>query len=191
MSKAIIIRMWHNNRDHFEWRYNYFASCVLPRLQAQTINDFDICILSDPIDHERLVALDSRIKPFTMKTEGFIYKEQGNFTLDMTKGLKKYDLQIRMDSDDLVTPQFVEKCVKGGTVTTFQPQLFILDGLEIKNMRNRYHKDRPSMFMSYRGEECIYSKVFFRFGKYDVTFHPEGTCFMTIHDNNRSTTVNS
>lgn len=109
----------------------------------------------------------------------------------MTEGLKRYDLQIRMDSDDLVSPDFVEKCEKGSTVTTFQPELFILDSLHVKRMNHRYSSDHPSMFMSYRGEECIYSKVFFRFGKYDCTFHKEGTCWMTIHDNNRSTRATS
>ena len=193
--KAIIIRMWHNNQDHFEWRYHYFASCVLPRLQAQTVSDFDICILSDPKDHQRLKALDKRIKPFTMITDGYDYRTQSNFTQDMTKGLDKYNLQIRLDSDDLVEPDFVQKCAEGKKVVTFQPELFILKKLQVKKMKARYRDDRPSMFMSFRSDmddyKCIYSEVFFRFGRYDCTLHPEGTCYMTIHGTNKGTSENS
>lgn len=183
--------MWHAHRWEFEWRYHYFACCVLPRLQAQTVQDFDICILADPQDHDRLKELHKRIRPFTLDTPGFFYSKQGNFKYEQTRGLDRYKVQIRLDSDDLVSPRFVETCQRSEkTVVTFQPELFILKQLKVKRMNHRYSSDKPSMFMSFRSPEpyrCIYHEVFLRFGKYDCEFHPEGDCWMTVHSNNRST----
>lgn len=184
MSKAIIIRLYHNNEADQRWRYHYFASCVLPRLQAQTINDFDICILSPPHWHERLKELDSRIKPFTI--DGFQMATHGNFTYDMTEGLDKYELQVRLDSDDLVSPDFMEIIDRTEGNVSFQPELFLLDKLRVKRMNHRYGPDKPSCFLAVKGyEECIYHKVFLRF---NATLIPEGHAFVTIHDRNRGTT---
>ena len=165
------------------WRYHYFASCVLARLQAQTDKDFDICILSPTDWHDRLKALDSRIKPFTI--DGFDYPTHGNFTYEMTNGLKHYPISIRMDSDDLVSPDFIEIIKKTEGNVTFQPELFLLDELRVTKMNHVYRPDKPSMFLALKNyPECIYHQVFFRF---NATLIPAGKVWMTIHDRNRST----
>ena len=175
--------MHHNNHDDMSWRYFYFASCVLPRLQAQTVKDFDICILSRPDWHKKLEALDSRIKPFTIN--GFEMATHGNFTYKMTEGLKRYPVAIRMDSDDLVSPEFIEIIQKTDGNVSFQPELFLLDELRVKKMKHRYSNNKPSCFLALKDyDECIYHQVFLRF---TATMIPEGHCWVTVHDRNRST----
>ena len=191
---GIIIRFWHNDRKQMDWRFNYFASCVLPRLQAQqNCPDFDICMLSDPQDHARIKALDNRIKPFTMNTPGFHYRKQGNFKYSDVTGLKKYPVQVRIDSDDLVTNDFLSKIMQAKTdIVTFQPQLFLLDELRVKNMAHRYRADWPSAFLAVKNyPECIYHKVFLRYNDRPGTIYPAGTAFVTIHGSNTGTNKNS
>jgi hypothetical protein len=130
---AVIIRFWHNDFNVYKWRLAYFQSMVLPRLQNQTVRDFDICILSHPADYGYLQSLDPRIKSFTMKSGEYDYKKQGNFKLDDTYGLKHYPIQTRIDSDDLVSPYFIEAirtAHKKTPYVTFQPELFVLDELK-------------------------------------------------------------
>lgn len=182
---GIIIRMWHNDSDDMKWRYHYFAANVLPRLQRQK-EDFEIWILSSPNYHKRLESLDSRIHCFTLRTEGFSYKPQGNFTFEDAPDLPHFKTQVRLDSDDLVSEDFlsVVKNTKGNV--TFQPQLFLLDELRVKKMSHRYRGNKPSAFLALKGyNECIYHQVFLRF---DATLIKEGKVWVTIHDRNQGST---
>lgn len=199
---AIILRMWHNDHNEMEWRLAYFRSCVLPRLQRQIDPDFDICIFSDKMFHSRLRLMDDRIKPFTNTGNDFDYTKSGNFSFDGLIGLEKYEIQTRLDSDDLVNPWFTNRivnCHRSGArsnVVTFQPELFLLDSLRVIPMKHQYSEKRPSMFSSlYQPDpdkwEFIYKEVFFRLSKYPVMFYPEGTVYMTIHDSNYGTNKNS
>ncbi len=183
---AVIIRFWHNDYDIFKWRLAYFQSMVLPRLQNQTVQDFDICLLSDPVWHDRLRGFDPRIRPFSMKTGKYDYKKQGNFKLEDTYGLDHYAIQTRIDSDDLVSPYFIEAVRTAHKKTpyiTFQPELFILDELKIRKMKYQYRTDKPSAFLSvmnYGG--VIYDRVFLRFNDKPCTLIPEGYCWVSIHN---------
>ena len=190
---GIIIRMFHHNRAEMRWRLAYFQACVLPRLQAQTVQDFDIAILSYLQDHAALEEMDSRIKCFVLDMNKFDYKNQSNFKYDQTIGLKKYNNQIRMDSDDLVSPDFIDMILAADTpFVSFQPELFLLDELRTKKMKHRYRQDWPSMFLAVkRYPECIYHKVFLHFNDRPCTLYPEGDAWMTIHNHNVGTGKNS
>lgn len=192
--------MWHNDPKVFEWRFNYFAAMVLPRLQKQTVQDFDIRILAAPKYHKLLIHLDKTlIKPFVLHGDTFDYKTQGNFKNDDIKGFYEhknfwyYRRQTRLDSDDLVTPDFVATIVKQKTpYVSFQPMLFVTNTLQCKSMRHRYNSKKPSMFLSVLDyPECIYHRVFTRFNDQPCTVLPEGYAFMSIHDHNQGTTAQS
>ena len=180
---AIIIRFWHKNHEDQMWRYHYFLSNVLPRLQAQTDKDFDICMLAPPALHDSLSKRS--IKPFTLD-EPYDYSIHANFCKSQTRGLKDYRIQIRMDSDDLVSPEFVS-IIKNSPAkyVSFQPKLFLLDELRIQEMRHRYSERKPSMFLGVKDyEECIYHRVFFRFTPCEIH---HGHTWMTIHNRNYGT----
>jgi len=182
---GIIIRMWHNDVEDMNWRYHYFASNVLPRLQRQK-EDFQIWILSPSDWHKRLEALDKRIHCFTLNTDGFHYKKQGNFTFDDAPDLPHFNIQVRMDSDDLVSNDFLSVIKNTDGNVTFQPELFLLDELKVKKMAHRYRGNKPSAFLALKGyDECIYHQVFMRF---NATLIKEGRAWVTIHDRNQGST---
>lgn len=190
---GIIIRMFHSNREEMKWRLAYFQSCVLPRLQAQTVPDFDIAILAYEQDHSALEAMDPRITCFILDEKKWDYKNNSNFEYDQTLGLIKYHIQIRMDSDDLVSPKFIGKIIAADSpFVSFQPELFLLDELRTKKMRHRYREDWPSMFLAVKGyPKCIYHKVFLHFNERPCTMYPEGDAWMSIHNLNVGTSKNS
>lgn len=184
---AIIIRFWHNNPSDMDWRYHYFLSSVLPRLHAQTDRNFDICMLAPPAYHD--VLKDNGIKPFTLD-EPYDYALHANFCKSQTVGLGDYRIQIRIDSDDLVSPDFVSIIRNSkAQFVSFQPEMFLLDELRVKPMNHRYHAGKPSMFLGVKDyDECIYHRVFFRFNPCEFY---DGHCWMTIHDRNFGTNRHS
>lgn len=194
MDIGIIIRMWHRDEQDFDWRLAYFEACVLPRLQKQTVQDFEIAILCFPSDFQSFSSLDDRIHPFTLYNRNYDYRRDGgNFSLSRAQGLRHYETQVRLDSDDLVAPNFLETIINSKKpYVTFQPELFILDTLEVKQMNHRYHEKHPSMFLAAKNyDECIYNRVMFDFTDQPVDVYPEGYAWMTIHDRNVGTHRNS
>lgn len=192
MKIAFIIRLWHNDPAEMQWRMYYFEGAVLPRIKAQhTDHDFDICVLCPPSVHNKMRALG--IKPFTLNTPDFNYKKQGNFTYDQTIGLDRYDIQIRIDSDDLIAPYFLHTILDTPTdYVTFQPELYLLKTGKITPMKHQYRTDQPSAFLAVKNyPECIYHKVFLRFNDRKCTLYPKGMAWVTIHDRNTGTKATS
>lgn len=189
---GLIIRLWHGNRNDQEERLKHFNDICLPTLKAQTHMDFDICPLSPPEDHERLRAMDDRIKPFTLD-EPYDYSRHSNFTRAQTVGLKHYPIQVRMDSDDFVARDFMQLIIDTPTdYVTFQPELYLMDEKRFKPMRHIYRNDKPSTFLAVKNyDECIYHKVFLRFNDRPCTLHPEGHAWVCIHSRNFRTNKNS
>ena len=183
MSIAFIIRLWHNEPVRMKWRLDYFERKVLPRIKGQHTDEaFDICVLCPPETHDKMRSLG--IKPFTLDTPGFTYHPQGNFRYDQTIGLNRYDVQLRIDSDDLISADYLQTVLDTPTdYVSFQPQLYLLKSKEIKDMRHQYREDQPSAFLAVKDyPECIYHKVFLRFNNRPHTIHPKVRAFITIHD---------
>lgn len=115
--KVILIVRFHYEKDspRFEWRFNYFKNEVLPKILDQTYQDFDIGIRCNAWHNDLFKSLSDRIIPFQVKDEEVKYKTCGNKTyfFDFTSwenviGLEKYDIQIGLDSDDFISPDYVQ-----------------------------------------------------------------------------------
>ena len=120
MSAAVIIRFHYDENpssryyatpEQFAWRYNYFASMCLPRIRRQLGEEFDICIWCEPNHKELFEKLDCKTFGITDEYREWIRPnhkgKEETYHIDFVPwnavvGLNKYDLQIAMDSDDLL-----------------------------------------------------------------------------------------
>lgn len=213
MTKAFIIRFHYEKDDpRFEWRLEYFKKEVLPRIKAQTVDDFDVCIRCNPW-HEHIFQ-ELGLKTFRVVDEFVKYKQGPRLAyfhdfvpFDRTVGLEKYDIQMGLDSDDLIEDDYVEtleNTIKakarefpGKTIhVCFQPQTVnIRDGKRIVKAMRRYTPTRGSAFMGLyqpdKGDnyKFVYCESHMTLWKHaDVSFVlPYGYCYATIHDLNEST----
>lgn len=143
-STAFIIRMHFSKDDkRYPWRFNYFASMVLPKLLSQNDQDFDICIWANKWHAKEIKALSPKIKIFDVVPEkhGHIkpgYEEKAKIyfvdfvNFEDTRGLKQYEIQIGIDSDDMpIRDDFISRIKKEVAFAkskplhiSFQPQVF-------------------------------------------------------------------
>jgi hypothetical protein len=115
-----IIRFHYEKDDpRFEWRLNYFIKEVLPRIKKQTIQGFDICIRCN--DWHKDIFENLGLKTFKIANEYSAYKFNKKKTCtyfydfatwDRVIGLEKYDLQVGLDSDDLIEDKYLEKILE-------------------------------------------------------------------------------
>lgn len=207
-SLALIIRFHYKEDDpRFGWRFSYFVAMVLPRIMKQTDQNFDICIWCNPKHDQMFKALSPRIKVFHVEKDVVKYKQRANgrtYYYDFTQwedviGLDKYDIQVGVDSDDFIGPNFIEiirrECenAKESLHICFQPRTFNLKTLEVKGMM-RYHARRGSAFLAlYQPDKTNYKFIYcdshitmWKHAKKSISF-PAGHCWATIHDINEST----
>jgi hypothetical protein len=205
---AFIIRLHYEENDQrFEWRLKYFKEDVLPRIRAQTEKGFDICVRCNRAHYKIFESLGC--KPFHVRKEyaGYVLSENGRakYFYDFVKwedctDLAQYDIQIGLDSDDLIAPNYVEKikleCAKSKTSLHihFQPEDYVLRTKTVKPHRPPYRKDRGSPFFAlYYPDKSEYHhcyeaahRLLYRLAARSV-FISSGYCWMTIHDQNEST----
>jgi hypothetical protein len=213
MKAAFIIRFHYEEGDpRFAWRLAYFKAMVLPRILAQTHGDFDIAIRCNPAhDHEFLMPkLAERIRTFHVKGEAARYRTIGSkrYFLDFVpwrdvEDLPAYDLQMGLDSDDLIDEGYVARIMyelkkkdpgKAAHVS-FQPELFDLRTLKKYRMTQRYSPTFGSAFFAlYQPHKGIRYRFAYEashlklheFAESSVTVE-EGYCCATTHDMNEST----
>jgi hypothetical protein len=210
MKVGVIMRFHYNKDDtRFNWRFNHFKKEVLPRLKNQTYKNFDICIGVN--DWQIPLFKNLGVKTFTADWN-IRYKVNKNnpnkkyfhdfISFEELKGLDKYDIQIGLDSDDLVEPKYVEiikKEVEGHIKKNpdkslhlcYQPQL-IRDGE--KSSMKQYGIKRGSAFMGLyipKNKEYyfIYSNSHIEMPLKADCFKllPEGYCYALAHELNEST----
>jgi len=209
-SHVLTIRFHYAENDpRFEWRLEYFKKEVLPRILKQTDQNFDIAIRCNPKHAEIFKKLSPKIITFQTKNDEARYKTGKNgkkyfedfVQWEDVRGLKKYDIQSGLDSDDLIGPRYIEAIQealageKEATHICFQPQTFNLKTKRIKPMM-RYHGTRGSAFMSlYQPNKENYKFIYcgshislWKNAKKSITL-PQGHCWATIHDINESTGV--
>lgn len=203
---AIVIRIDYPDCEAFEWRFAFFRSVVLTRLLMQTDQNFDILIRCNPIHKERFEALSEKIKTFhhdspTKYGTGLSHIKTGSNSVPAFEYKLDYPIQTRIDSDDLVSKDFVERIhkeFKGKTEDTllhFQPMKFDLYELKTYHVGMKSTIEHMSPFVSlYQPKEVkhfIYQFGHTKIGKQfkNVIFIDEGYCWLTVHHNNASTTV--
>lgn len=213
LSVAFIIRFHYEVEDQkFWWRYNYFKDKVMPRIQKQTYKDFDICIRCYSKHNDLFVNLDPRIKTFQVKEEAtrhFVGTNNKTYfedhtTWDKVMGLKKYDVQIGLDSDDLIEDTYVQIIVSRvnqyinqypnkSLHICFQPEKYISRDDRKKPMMD-YTETRGSAFFAvYQPDKVNYK---FGYQQSHITLGrlfdksiviPSGHCMATVHNFNEST----
>ncbi len=207
-NKVIIIRFHYQADDpRFEWRFGFFKTIVWPRILAQTDQGFDVAIRCN-VAHEFLFKSlpgGKNIITFQTADDSARYKQNGRkryfhdfVPWEAVAGLPQYDIQIGLDSDDLVSPQYValiqEACQgKDSVHVCFQPQLFRLSTLRIEPMAE-YSRERGSAFRAlyqpdksdYKFIDSVSHMVLGTLAKKSVVYGT-GHCFATAHDLNEST----
>lgn len=204
------------NDPRWQWRFSYFASMVLPKLLAQTSQDFDICIRANAWHADELRALSPKIKVFDVKhTEkgkikrGYAEKAKIYFVdfVDFkdTKGLEKYEVQIGIDSDDMIlSPGFIDavkmeiqKYPNKSLHISFQPFIFHAPTLRNFKCKFQYGPEKGSpIFAIYQPETNKRKKFIFAYEDSHLKLPryfekavriTDGFCSYSVHDFNSST----
>jgi len=210
MTHAIIIRMHYPEGDpRFEWRLAYFQAMVLPRLLGQTDQNFDIAVRCYAWQEERIKSLSKKIITFRVKDEfERVRKVRGKkYFVDFAKwedveGLKKYDIQSGLDSDDLVSPKYIETIHRMVDASSkwqslhisFQPRVFDAMTFKTGDIGVKYSEKKGSAFMSIyqpnkENYRFVYEESHLRIGRHfdkSIIIGP-GFCWATVHGNNFST----
>jgi hypothetical protein len=215
MNNHIVIIRFHYEKDspRFQWRFEYFKNEVLPRLLKQTDSNFDIGIRCNEWHNELFRSLHPRIIPFQINNERVFYKKRGRgkkYFFDFCEwkdviGLKKYDIQTGLDSDDLIADNYIETIVSEikkfsksnpnkSLHICFQPELFNYKTKEIYSIGQTYGPRDGSAFMSmYQPDKINYHFIYERSHHYlyqlvsSTIIIPKGYCWATVHDYNEST----
>lgn len=204
MNDIAVITRFHYPENHpdLEWRFRYYRESVLPRLLNQTDDNFDIAIWCEKHHEHWFKDLSPKIKTF----QATYAKRDSHLFIDYTPwenvvGLEKYKIQIGLDSDDLVSSNFIEKVrsVCEGCpmklLVSFQPLKFdVAAGARYK--MDQYTEKRGSPIFAYyqpsfEDFKFAYHTSHLRMPLYaDKTILvPEGFAEMSIHNLNDSTRI--
>lgn len=194
MRHAVIIRLHYQPNDpRFEWRLAFFQTMVLPRLEHQTCQDFEIWIACHPWHVARIEALCPMANVVGLPD----FPGVDNWNDAQLQGLPRFDLQTSLDSDDLVDLEYIAaiqdiaRTHPGPLAISFQPYKLNLLTLKRYKMWERYGKHQCSMFFTlHLPADAEYRSVLSFNHSYvpqwcpNVLTCPEGYCDMTIHGAN-------
>jgi len=205
MNTTIITRFHYpeskKGSKEYKWRFNYYKDKILPKVKNQTDKDFDINVWCNDWQRESLEELG--ISTFQVNTKTRTNKL--GYFIDFAdwsevEGLKKYDIQIGLDSDDYITPEFIKK-VKDiasnqirSTFISFQPEkVDIKTGNKYPMKRTYNHQGSPVFAIyqphgdykfAYETSHLLMPKEFKNF-----YFVDKGYCYVSVHDYNDSTSI--
>ena len=196
---AIITRFHYEDDAEFEKRFAFYCKRVLPTVLAQTDQNFDIAVWCEPRHANRFAQLSPKMKPFTATYE----KRGGPFFADFTdwenvSGLKQYEIQVGLDSDDVIAPDYIEtihRLCRGerSILVTFNPLIYDIR-LQRYGMIGGYGEKRASAFFAlyYPGLRKFYFAYcdsHLRLGAYvdKVIIGPDMKCCALVHGMNDST----
>jgi len=212
LSHVLVTNMTYTeNHPKFKWRLAWYEAMVFPRILKQTNQNFDIAVKYNPIHDELFKKISDRIITFHEKPivdERPEYKKWDFFTNYIKwkdiEGLDMYDIQTYLSSDDLVSPEYIQrvkdevaKNLDTSLHINFQPKLFDLWNLDVKEMRKKYSSGSASGFLSlYQPDKTNYvfireddHKRMAKHARKSITI-PEGYCWISIHGANDSSTMN-
>ena len=199
MNTAIVTRFHYEDDAKFERRFAFYCERVLPTLLAQTDQNFDIAVWCEPRHAERFTQLSPKMKPFTAT-----YKKRGGpFFADFTdwqnvSGLKQYEIQVGLDSDDIVAPDYIEtihRLCQGGrsVLVSFPPLVYDLHSGRFGRLRGYSATQTSAFFALYypglKGFRFAYCGSHLRLWKHvdKVILGPEEKCCALVHGMNDST----
>jgi hypothetical protein len=151
---------------------------IVPSLSVQSVN-FDVQVQVKDLNHAKIVAEHTPFRPVL------------EFEFD------GYNIQTRMDSDDIVLPGYVEKIQSfhDGTskVVTFQIQKYHWETGDIYDYNRPYHEKKCSMFSSILCPEDgvnIFSRKHGDLWELaTVSVVNEKMCFLVVHGSNAYTQI--
>ena len=211
MKIAFIIRFHYENDDpRFAWRLAYFRNKVFPRIISQG-DDFEIAIRCNPVHDEIFRSISPRIRVFHAKQERVEYK-RGKYFVDFMPfenldGFPRYDVQIGLDSDDLIEPGYYAELMEILSVpmrrgesahVCFQPELIDVKTGEIHRMPQRYNPEKGSAFFAIYQPGGVgpyhfaYEESHLTIGRHfihRIVSGRENLCFASCHDLNESTHI--
>lgn len=198
----------------WSWRLAYFQSVVLPKILAQTDQDFDICMRVNEHHAEEVKALSDKIKVFDVKPEkrgwvkpGYAHKMKRYFVdfipFEDTVGLDRYDIQIGLDSDDMPLKDYFVERIKNEFAEypdrtqhlSFQPHIFHTPSLRMYKCPVEYGaKHGSAIFAIYQPQDrdqylFAYHDSHLKMPSYFESARriEEDFCCYSVHDHNSST----
>lgn len=211
LTHVVVSNMTYADEAAFSKRLAWYKAEVLPRLFAQTDRSFDIAIQCNPAHIDRVKEISCAVIPFTNrnwdKPRGgeriFMPSRIPKFTRwEDVVGLGKYDIQSNLDSDDFISPEYIQR-VKEEVMKSdlskplhihFQPEVIDTRTKTTKKMRHKYGKRSGSAFYSiYQPNTNDY--IFVRDGSHihmPMKFEksvlvPEGYCWIVCNEDNYKT----
>lgn len=209
-SKTAVITRFHypENDQGFKWRFEYYRDVTLPALLAQTDQDFDIWIWCETWHFNTFRELHPRINVFNVDYEYRRTGKHGQYFQDASPwakvhGLPYYELQIALDSDDLLEPAAIET-IKGAAFRCSQRTCISVQPLKLDIKTGKRYQMRG--YPGHRASPCyaIYQPTTltdnFMFLYHDSHMKiaaycdnkidlAEGLVLMSIHDLNDSTEI--
>lgn len=209
-SKTAVITRFHYplNDPDFNWRLEYFRDNTLRALLEQTDQDFDIWVWCETWHFNLFRELHPRIQVFNVD---YIYRRTGKHgqyfqdgsPWDKVHGLPYYELQIAVDSDDLLEPEGVAT-IKAAVAGKTQRTCVSVQPLKLDIKTGKKYQMRG--YPGHRASPCyaIYQPTTltdnFMFLYHDSHMKiaaycdqkvelPEGLVLMSIHDRNDSTGI--
>jgi hypothetical protein len=200
MKHGVIIRFnYPEDEPTLKWRLAWFAGAVLPRLENQTDQNFEIWMNVNPAHVERMREVFPYIHYFTTTAAEKYYD-----LVFHSDQLPRFDIQTRLDSDDLVTTTYIERIKaevtgkKEPTVVSFQPYKLDFFSFQRYKMGKRYHRKSCSMFLSlFIPSEQEYNQIYkynhrLIYERYpNVITIPEGYADLVIHPHNKITKIDA
>lgn len=207
---GVIIRLDYGtderSQKEFDWRIEMFQEYLLKSLLCQTEENFDIVIRCNPAHAAQIEALSPRIRTFshegpTMYKTGLKGIKTGSRSIPAFKYTPEYKIQTRIDSDDFVSCDFVERINKEFHVKK-NDALILFRHLKFDTKTERWYKPglevtvgHPGPFLSLFQPE---PKIFiYEYGHTKIGNHFEDVkiiddysyCSMLITEHNASTVI--
>lgn len=193
MKHAIIIRIDYPDTPDFYDRFMLFRANMLARLKRQTDQNFEIWVRCNPAHNQ--MFQEHGCLPFNYAGEAK-RNRFGAFRPWSVDSFRDYDIQTRVDYDDIVSLDFVEKIhslYKPGRLVCFNRYKFDLWTMKTYK-RKPYHKKHVGMFLSLmKGWPFIYSRSHNKMwmDADEVILVPHGYCWQVIHGDNAGTSRGS
>lgn len=193
MKTTIVTRFWYKS-EITALRLELLQKYYIKGLSEQTDKDFDIDILVHKNTVNQLHFLEWKgLRVNFTKTEKNTLTLQNDI---LTKYNCRSELQIRLDADDYVTPNFIST-VKSNInfnndkqLVTFQPSKLIHETGEKYRHQKNYSNKMPSMFLALYQKKptlSIYETghdQFYKLVKNSVLIYDHTICNLVIHTEN-------